>query len=395
MTRFRYRAAQADGRVVSGVIAASGLAEVDALLLDRGLYPLTLDLAPQSSLLRSRASRQDLAIVFGSIAALVSAGVPLERAVTASAGFARHAGLRSALVDTCRLLTEGHRFSEALAQSEGRIPPVILGMVSAGERVSRLDAALDQAATQLEHEAELAGRVRQALTYPITLLIAGSASLVIIATVVVPRFAVILADLGQALPPATRALIASATFLRAYGFGLLLLLAGSIALLLAWVGTPEGRSTLHRYLLRLPVLGRMRHGFASARAARALGASLAAGVPILAALESAADAAGDAEVAARLSRAARRVTEGASLTSALDLEQTLTPTARQVLAVGDASGQLGPMALRAGDLAAAEAEGAMKVAVSLLEPALVVGFGGMVAFTAAALLQAVYSLRPG
>lgn len=395
MTRFRYRAAQADGRVVSGVMAASGPGEVDALLLDRGLHPLTLEPARASPLFRPRVSRQDLAIVFRSIATLVHAGVPLEQAVNASAVLARNAELRCAFSETRRLLTEGHRFSDALAQSEGLIPPVVVGMLRAGERVSRLGDSLEQAASQLEHEAELSGRVRQALAYPAILLVAGSASLVIIATVVVPRFAVILADLGQALPPATRALIASAGFLRAYGFWLLLLVAGGGALLLSWFGTPEGRGVLHRYLMLLPVVGRMRHGFASARAGRALGASLTAGVPILTALESAADAAGDVEVGGRLTRAARRVAEGASLTSAIELEQALTPTARQVLAVGDSSGQLGPMALRAGDLAATEAEGALKVAVSLLEPALVVGFGALVAFTAAALLQAVYSLRPG
>lgn len=395
MTRFRYRAAQADGRVVSGLIAASGPGEVDALLHDRGLHPLTLERAPVSLLFKPRVNRQDLAIVFRNIATLVHASLPLERAVSASARLARNAELRNGLGETRRLLTEGHRLSDALAQNEGLIPPVIVGILSAGERVSRLGASLEQAASQLEHEAELSGRVRQALAYPIILLVAGSASLVIIATVVVPRFAVILADLGQALPPATRALIASATFLRAYGLWLLLLVAGGTAVLLAWFGTPEGRGALHHHLLKLPVLGSMRHGFASARACRALGASLSAGVPILAALESAADAAGDVEVAARLSRAARRVGEGATLTSAVELEQALTPTAQQVLAVGDSSGQLGPMALRGGDLAAAEAEGAMKVAVSLLEPALVVGFGGLVAFTAAALLQAVYSLRPG
>ncbi len=395
MTRFRYRAARPDGHVITGVIGASGPAEVDALLFDQGLHPIALEPAPPGSGLWRRVSRQDLATVFRSIATLVNAGVPLERAVAASERLPRHPALRSLLQDTRRYLTEGLRFSDALTRSDGVVPPVVIGMLSAGERGSRLGPSLEQAANQLEHEAELAGRVRQALAYPIILLVAGSASLLIIATVVVPRFAGILADLGQALPPATRLLIASATLLRHYGLLLAALLAASIALFVGWIGTPEGRGAFHRALLGLPVVGSMRHGFASARVGRALGALLSTGVPMLSALDAARDAAGDAEVAGRLSRVAGRVGAGEGLTAALAAERALTPTALQVLAVGDASGQLGAMALRAGDLAAAEAEGALKVTVSLLEPGLVVAFGGLVAFTAAALLQAVYSLRPG
>jgi general secretion pathway protein F len=212
---------------------------------------------------------------------------------------------------------------------------------------------------------------------------------------VVPRFAVILADLGQTLPPATRLLLGVAAVIRGYGVLLLIGTAGATALFWSWSRTPEGRLWLHRVSLGLPVLGPVRHGFATARVGRALGALLATGVPILSALEAAREAAGDAEVAARLGRVVERVGEGEAMTASLMAERAVTPTALQVLAVGDSSGQLGPMAIRAGDLAAAEAEGGLRVLVSLLEPALVVLFGGLVAFTAAALLQAVYSLRPG
>jgi type II secretory pathway component PulF len=139
----------------------------------------------------------------------------------------------------------------------------------------------------------------------------------------------------------------------------------------------------------------VRHGFATARVARALGALLATGVPILTALDAAREGAGDAEVRERLLRAGQRVREGEGLSASLAAETALTPSALQVLAIGDSSGRLGNMALRAGDLAAAEAEVGLRMAVSFLEPALVVLFGGLVAFTAAALLQAVYSLRPG
>lgn len=395
MIRYRYRAAQADGRIVSGLVAASNDGEADSTLLGQGLHPITLVPSTSAGSWKRTASRRDLAIVFRSLATLVAAGVPLERALSASERLPRQLSLRTTLHDARRRLSEGQGLAEALARSDGSVPSVVIGMLRAGEHGSRLGPSLEQAAAQLEHEADLAGRVRQALAYPLILLIAGSASLIIITTVVVPRFAVILADLGQALPPATRLLLGSAAFLRGYGLWIVVALAGSAVLLSNWVRTSEGRLALHRWLLGLPLLGPMRHGFASARVGRAMGALLGTGVPILTALEASQEAAGDAEVADRMARSSRRVAEGEAFTAALSAERALTPTALQVLAVGDASGQLGTMALRAGDLAAAEAENALRVAVSLMEPGLVVLFGGLVAFTAAALLQAVYSLRPG
>ena len=118
-------------------------------------------------------------------------------------------------------------------------------------------------------------------------------------------------------------------------------------------------------------------------------------MPLLQALDAAREAAGDEAVAGRLTRARERVAQGAPLTTALAREAVLAPSALQLVAVGEASGRLGDMALRAADLAAREAERGLKTLVILVEPALIVTFGGLVAFVAAALLQAVYAIRPG
>jgi general secretion pathway protein F len=118
-------------------------------------------------------------------------------------------------------------------------------------------------------------------------------------------------------------------------------------------------------------------------------------MPLLPALEAAREAAGDLAVAERVSAACGRVIQGEPLTAALDRSRALAPVALQLYAVGESSGQLATMVLRAGDLAAQESERGLKTLVTLLEPAIVVAFGGVVAFVAAALLQAVYGLRPG
>jgi type II secretory pathway component PulF len=167
-----------------------------------------------------------------------------------------------------------------------------------------------------------------------------------------------------------------------------------MATAVAWVRTPGGRLLVARSLLAVPLIGSLRQALATARWGRALSGMLEAGMPLLPALAAARDAAGDPAVGERLDRVHSRVAEGQELTASLEREEALAPSAMRLVAVGESSGALARMADRAGDLAAAEADRTLAALVTLLEPALVVVFGGLVAFVAAALLQAVYSLKP-
>jgi type II secretory pathway component PulF len=149
------------------------------------------------------------------------------------------------------------------------------------------------------------------------------------------------------------------------------------------------------WLLGVPLIGPIRHAFATARASRALGVLLGTGTPALVALAIAQEASGNAAAADRLERARARVGEGESLTSAFAAVGALTPTAQQLLMIGETAGRLPTLLAKAAELEEREAERKVKALVALLEPALILAFAGLVAFVAAALLQAVYSLRPG
>jgi general secretion pathway protein F len=393
MPSYRYRAARADGSLVHGIMESPSSAQTGALLIERGLHPVAVEESAVGSPRRRPARRADLALVFRSLAALASAGVPLDRAL-ASTEVLASGELRGTLAEARRRLREGHGLAQALEGGAGTIPAVTLGLLRAGERGGELPATLEEAAAHLEREAELAGRLRQALAYPCVLAAAGSLSVLVIGTVVLPRFAELLGDLGQQLPPATRALLVASTFLRAYGLFVLLAALVLCAVGLTWARTPAGRLAVHRALLGFPVLGPVRHGVATARLGRALGAMLRSGMPLLPALQAATEAAGDAAVAERMGKTGERVARGEPLAAALERERALDGHAIQVIAVGESSGQLASMTQRAGDLAAREAERRLTALVTLLEPALILVFGALVALTAAALLQAVYSLRP-
>jgi len=393
MTPFRYRAARDDGGIVEGIVDAGSSDQACGLIADRGLYPITVAGVEAAELARRPASRRDLAIVFQSIAALLSAGVPLERAVASSEAVARGA-LRETLAAARTRLHEGYSFAQALGAGQGVVPGIVLGMLRAGERGSQLPLALEQVAKHLEQEAELVARVRQALAYPLLLAVVGVASVLVIGTVIVPRFGELLGDLGQDLPAATRVLLEGSTLLSHYWFLLVPAIAGGIAFGGEVHRWPTIRLSVDEALLRTPLVGPVRLALATSRIARALGGMLAAGMPLLAALEAAREAAGDRAVADRLGRARERVTQGAPLSASLAREGVLAASALELVQVGESSGRLAEMARRAGDLAAQEAERGLKTLVTLVEPALVVTFGGLVAFVAAALLQAVYAIRP-
>jgi len=390
VTAYAYRAARQDGAIVNGAIDADSHGQAAATLANRGLYAIALTAASEE---RRSASRRDLAIVFRGIAALVSAGVPLERGVAASEPLARGA-LRDTLHSAREHLRQGAGFAHALSAGRGVVPPLVLGMIRAGERGSQLGTALEQVAAHLEQEADLVARVRQALTYPLLLAVAGFASIIVITMVVVPRFAAILGDLGQQLPPATRLLLAGSQILSRFWLPLLVIVLAGIWTASQWLRRPAGRQRFEEALLKLPFIGPVRRALATARVMRALGGMLRTGMPLLAALDAARQAAGDRAIGERLSRARERVVQGSALTAALEREDALSPSALQLVTVGESSGRVAEMALRAGDLAAQEADRGLRALVTALEPALVIAFGGLVAFTAAALLQAVYSLRP-
>jgi len=226
------------------------------------------------------------------------------------------------------------------------------------------------------------------------LAIAGAASVLLLVGVVLPRFAVILGDLGAALPPTTRFVIGAGELARR---GALPIIVGVIALVLAWrswVASAEGRERWHALLLSVPVLGAIRRKAASARMAAALSALLESGVPLASAMTHAARTSGDAALAARMLDSREAVSSGERLSRAVGRCGALTDTLVHLIRAGEETGRLAQLLGHGARIERLDAERAVRTAVQLIEPAMILTFGGLVALVAAALLQAVYSVRP-
>jgi general secretion pathway protein F len=209
-----------------------------------------------------------------------------------------------------------------------------------------------------------------------------------------PRFAAVLDGLGQSLPPFTRAVILVADVGRqlavpgAIGAGL------AVALGHEAVARPRGRRWLHRFLLGVPGIGSVRHAAGTARLASALAALLESGVPLRRGLRDAGPTVGDAELLIRLDDARSRIDSGERLGQAFASAGVFTPLAARLVAAGEQSGRLVGMLTFAARMEQNRAERIVRTAVRLLEPLLILLFAGVVAAVAAAMLQAVYAVRP-
>lgn len=390
---FAFRAIAPDGSLERGTLDAESAVEAREALVGKGLFVVALESKGARRERRDPLSAADLALGLRILANLLESGLPVARALQVFDDLAPRAW-RSALPSIRQQVREGKSLAAAMAVAPLEIPPLVIGIAQAGEAGTGIGPAVRRAADLTEATAEMQAAVRSAMAYPMVVAAAGVCAISVLITVVLPRFARILADLGQTLPPSTQLVLRGADVAHA------LLLPGFFASLVAfaiwraWVETPEGRAVWHALLLAVPGIGSVRRRTATARMAHSLSALLESGVPIGAAIGHAARASGDAEIEARLLLARERVNSGQPLSQALDNTRAVSPTTAKLVRAGEETGRLPSMLTHAAKIEQQGADQVVKTAVRMLEPMLLLTFASVVALIAAALLQAIYSVRP-
>jgi type II secretory pathway component PulF len=266
-------------------------------------------------------------------------------------------------------------------------------MARAGERGGHLPDALTQLADQLEREHALQGRLMSAMLYPAVMLSVGAVSIVILLVGVLPRLVGVLEDAGAALPRSTALLIALGSALaRGWPIVAIAAVGGSMALK-SYLAREAGQRAWHALLLRVPIVGALRRGLASARLGRSLATLLRGGLPMLAALDIAADGVVDRVAMEELRRAREEVRAGGRLAAALRRGSAFRFVFLQMVEVGEDGGQLTQMLERGAAAMERDLERGIDQLVRLAEPAMIVVLGGLVGFIALALLQAIYSVN--
>ncbi|MEX2644462.1 MAG: type II secretion system F family protein [Acetobacterales bacterium] len=412
MPRFQVRAVAASGEVTERTVEApdrdaviDGLRRGDALPVS--VVPVGGEAEPPKAAAeatgrarerpgigwRRGVPQGDVTLFLRSLETLVGAGLNADRALAVAAESAGRPQIAAAAEALRGRLRSGATLSDAMAEHPGLFDGFDRAMVRAGESGSALAPALGRLAEARERRERLGAAVTSALVYPAVLLTASGVSVVVLLTVVVPQFEVLFRESAAELPLLTRIVVGGAALLRDWGWLPVLALAGGWFFMRQRLRTPEGRAERDRRLLALPLAGDLLRGLAAERLCRSLGALLSGGVALPDALRLAADTAGNAAVAERISAAAALERGGERLADALARRPVLPPLALGLLRVGEESGTLPAMLRQAADGLAADAEMRLRRLVALIEPVLIVAIGLVVAVIVLALLSAIIGVH--
>lgn len=336
---------------------------------------------------------EDLAVGLRIIADLVESGLPLGAALR-TFGSVAPTVWRPAVPRMEAGIREGKGLAGALSDCGLVLPALVIGLLQTGDAGSGLAIALRRAAEFSEAAAETRAAIRAALAYPAVVVTVGLAALGMMVGIVMPKFAATLEGVGGVLPPLTSAVLATTDWLRVLALPACFTLIATALAMQHALSDAAARRTLERQLLRVPLLGAVRKAAATARFTAALGALLESGATLRAALRDAQGTLGDSELSARMDETRRRMDAGQKLGFALQQTDALSEIAVRLVAAGEESGRLPRMLEFAARLERARAERLTRTAVRLIEPMLIVGLALVVAVVAAAMLQAVYAVRP-
>jgi len=401
---FRYTAISAAGTVQQGVLDAPDQAGVIRALQDRGSTPLRAELAEAewgglARLLGTNLtggtglSRQQVAEFIRGLAVMLGAGLDLDRALRFLVETAPNRRIGAAVERIRSAVRDGGTLTSALSQQPDSFPPVLIGMVRAGEAGGKLAETLDRLAGLLDRQRTLAGNIRAALVYPVVLVVAALASVTLLLTQVLPQFTPIFAQNGAALPGPTQFLVDAGAFLSDWGVVMLVAFLIVGLAIRALLRRPGPRLAADRVLLGLPVLGSLLKEVLAARFARTFGTLLTNGVPLVAALDVARDTLGNPRAAAAVDRAIQAARGGEDLSPTLAAARVFPARLPTLLRLGHETAQLGPMALRAADIHEEAARLGLQRLVSLLVPAITIIMGAVIAGIVASLLLAMLSLN--
>jgi len=338
-------------------------------------------------------SARDLALVTRQLATLVQAALPIEEALRAAAAQSGSQKIKSMLLAVRGRVMEGHSLAASLREYPSAFPDLYRATVAAGEHAGHLGLVLDQLADYTDQRQQSRQKIQLALLYPVILLVASLAIVVLLLGYVVPDVVKVFVNTGQELPALTTGLIAVSEVVQRWGW---LITLGIVALAIGMrqaLRDPNIKLRWHSFILRLPLVGRLVRATNTARFASTLAILTRSGVPLVDALGIAAAVIGNLRIRERVVEAAQRVREGGSLTRALEATGEFPPMMLHMIAAGEKSGELDQMLARTARNQENDLAAQISLLVGLFEPFMLVFMGAVVLVIVLAILLPILSLN--
>lgn len=394
--QFRYRAVDGNGAQVGGTVEAPSERDAARQLEAGGLTVFRLQALAASrraARRRGRASRREMQLVLQEFATLLEAGITLAVALASLAKSSHHPQLTGAFAEMERSVRRGESFSVAFRSSGIEVPEYFHQLIHAGEATGRLADALRSGVEQFDYDQRVAAEVRAAFVYPTVLVASGLSAVLIIFMWVVPRFGGLLRQHGDRMPTLSRWTISTGVWLSENAWAVVLALVGSALLArLLWT-RPGVRQWLAEKAAGLPVVGEWIIEAEVGRWSSTLAALLAGRVELIRALGLAADSVRLQFLRTRLAQVARSVKGGLTLSAALREHRALNPTGYDLVAVGEASGELPKLLAALARLYETTGRDRMKRALQLIEPLAIIVIGVVIGTIVTAIMLAITSVN--
>jgi general secretion pathway protein F len=403
MPAYSFEAIDAQGQTRKGVMEADTAKAVRGLLRAQQLVPLQVQAVTGAAndasvwerrlFTRSVFTSTGLAIWTRQIAGLVTSGLPLERALTALTDESENERERNLIAALRAEVNAGSTFAKALSRFPEEFPEIFIAVVGAGEQSGGLGIVLERLADDLEERQALNARLLGAALYPAIVTVVAFAIVMFLVTYVVPQVANVFAGTKRALPFLTVMMLAIGDLVRHWGWlALVLVIAGFIALRVA-LRNEATHQAFDAGWLKLPIIGRLSRGYNAARFASTLAMLAGAGVPILRALQAAAETLGNRAMRADAMDALVLVREGAPFASAIARKKRFPGLLPMFARMGEQTGQLPQMLQRAANQLSAEVQRRAMQLATILEPLLIVTMGAVVMLIVLAVLQPIIQLN--
>ena len=400
MSAYEYTVLDQKGREKSGVLEGDTPRQVRQQLREQGLTPLSVQAVARnesgkttSAHNRGGISALDLALITRQLGALLKAGLPLEEALQSVSKQSEKRRVERILMAVRAKVREGHSFASGLQEFPNVFPDIYQKTVAAGETSGHLDIVLERLADYTENRHKIKQRTSLALFYPALLTIVSIAVVSALMAFIVPKVVKIFDNVDQQLPVMTRGLIATSDFLRDYWVAIAIVLVVSIVTFKVMLQQSHFKTAWHRFLLRLPVIGKMIRTANAARFSRTLSILNASNVPILDALEIAGEVLSCLPMRKAVATAAVKVKEGSSLNKALQASGYFPPMTLSLIASGESSGNLDEMLERAAEIQEREMESVIATLLGMFEPLLILVMGAVILIIVLALLLPIFELN--
>jgi general secretion pathway protein F len=336
---------------------------------------------------------QEVAVFTRQLGTLLRAGIPLAEALAALSEQSDNKRFEVILTGVRQKVNEGSSLADTLGKHPKIFPELYTNMVRSGEAAGNLDAVLNRLADFLDAQHALRSKVSSAMTYPIIMMVLGSGIMGLLMVVVVPKITTIFEDQGQTLPWNTSLLIFASDTISGYWWLLAILGGLGYFAYRRWVAKPKGRLAVDKLKLRLPLLGPLVRYVAVARFARTLSTMLAAGVPVLTALEIVKRVLNNVVLEKVIEEARDAIREGESIAAPLKRSKQFPSMMVHMVAVGERSGQLETMLENVASAYERDVDGKVARLTTVLSPALIVVMAMAVGFIVLSIIQPIMDMQ--